>query len=355
MTIELDPGHAGDAGDRGGLDDPARRRPSRTSTPTRSSPRSTATRAPTCSCCSRAAAQGLGGRGKQLSAGLRRFEPLGRDLAKINGAAGQAAREHRAARSPSFKRALRGARAQRHPPRRLGRPRRARRSGASPTRRRRSARRCASSRRRWRRRSRASPAATSSRRCSAPAATQADPDGAGFVPAQRDAADRSCARPSAPIAQPDPAVHHAGPQAGQAPQAGRRAARRDREVDRARRSPTSTRLFNAWAYNPPGSEEGYLFWTAWLNHNTNALCAAPGRQRPAAARRRPAVVPDGAAGRGPRDRAPVHQDAPAVHERAPEHDHLPARPEHAAGHRPLRQARAMGAGWKLGRRQQSGS
>ena len=29
------------------------------------------------------------------------------------------------------------------------------------------------------------------------------------------------------------------------------------------------RLFNAFAYNPPGSEEGYLFWVAWLNHNTN--------------------------------------------------------------------------------------
>lgn len=29
------------------------------------------------------------------------------------------------------------------------------------------------------------------------------------------------------------------------------------------------RLFNAWAYNPPAAEEGYLFWTAWLNHNSN--------------------------------------------------------------------------------------
>lgn len=29
------------------------------------------------------------------------------------------------------------------------------------------------------------------------------------------------------------------------------------------------RFFNAWAYNPAGSEEGYLFWTAWLNHNSN--------------------------------------------------------------------------------------
>ncbi len=32
------------------------------------------------------------------------------------------------------------------------------------------------------------------------------------------------------------------------------------------------RLFNALAYNPPGSaDEGYLFWLSWLNHNTNGL------------------------------------------------------------------------------------
>jgi phospholipid/cholesterol/gamma-HCH transport system substrate-binding protein len=30
-------------------------------------------------------------------------------------------------------------------------------------------------------------------------------------------------------------------------------------------------LFNALAYNPPGSQEGYLFWVPWLNHNTNSL------------------------------------------------------------------------------------
>jgi phospholipid/cholesterol/gamma-HCH transport system substrate-binding protein len=29
------------------------------------------------------------------------------------------------------------------------------------------------------------------------------------------------------------------------------------------------RLFNAWAFNPAGAQEGYLFWTAWLNHNGN--------------------------------------------------------------------------------------
>jgi phospholipid/cholesterol/gamma-HCH transport system substrate-binding protein len=32
------------------------------------------------------------------------------------------------------------------------------------------------------------------------------------------------------------------------------------------------RLFNAVAYNPAGSaQEGYLFWLSWLNHDTNAL------------------------------------------------------------------------------------
>ncbi len=31
-------------------------------------------------------------------------------------------------------------------------------------------------------------------------------------------------------------------------------------------------LLNALAYNPPGSaEEGYLFWVSWLNHNGNAI------------------------------------------------------------------------------------
>jgi phospholipid/cholesterol/gamma-HCH transport system substrate-binding protein len=31
------------------------------------------------------------------------------------------------------------------------------------------------------------------------------------------------------------------------------------------------RLLNTLAYNPPGAEEGYLFWLTWLNHNTNSL------------------------------------------------------------------------------------
>ena len=31
------------------------------------------------------------------------------------------------------------------------------------------------------------------------------------------------------------------------------------------------RVFNALAFNPDGTQEGYLFWLAWLNHNLNAI------------------------------------------------------------------------------------
>ena len=33
-------------------------------------------------------------------------------------------------------------------------------------------------------------------------------------------------------------------------------------------------LLNGLAYNPPGSDEGYLFWVAWLNHDSNSALAA---------------------------------------------------------------------------------
>jgi phospholipid/cholesterol/gamma-HCH transport system substrate-binding protein len=34
------------------------------------------------------------------------------------------------------------------------------------------------------------------------------------------------------------------------------------------------RVANAVAYNPPGSEEGYLYWTAWFFHNVNSVFSA---------------------------------------------------------------------------------
>jgi phospholipid/cholesterol/gamma-HCH transport system substrate-binding protein len=42
------------------------------------------------------------------------------------------------------------------------------------------------------------------------------------------------------------------------------------------------RLFNAWSYNPQGAEEGYLFWTAWLNHNANSTAQLQDAQGPLA-------------------------------------------------------------------------
>ena len=32
-------------------------------------------------------------------------------------------------------------------------------------------------------------------------------------------------------------------------------------------------LFNTLAYNPPGDEEGYLFWTAWGAPRRRTLCS----------------------------------------------------------------------------------
>lgn len=39
-------------------------------------------------------------------------------------------------------------------------------------------------------------------------------------------------------------------------------------------------LLNAIAYNPPGAEEGYLFYLSWLNHNTNSLLLTQDGQGP---------------------------------------------------------------------------
>jgi phospholipid/cholesterol/gamma-HCH transport system substrate-binding protein len=39
-------------------------------------------------------------------------------------------------------------------------------------------------------------------------------------------------------------------------------------------------FLNALAYNPPGSNEGYLFWLPWLNHLTNSMFGAQDAQGP---------------------------------------------------------------------------
>jgi phospholipid/cholesterol/gamma-HCH transport system substrate-binding protein len=46
----------------------------------------------------------------------------------------------------------------------------------------------------------------------------------------------------------------------------------DTSVELSKSFKELNKFFNALAYNPPGSaDEGYLFWASWLNHDTNAL------------------------------------------------------------------------------------
>ena len=73
-----------------------------------------------------------------------------------------------------------------------------------------------------------------------------------------------------PDPEPDPALHPAGREPGHA-----------RRADLAGRSGVATPGLNtgftdlnlglnALAYNPPGTDEGFLFYVPWLNHNLNA-------------------------------------------------------------------------------------
>ena len=60
------------------------RGPNRTSTSTPSSRPSTPTPASTCSCCVAGGAQGIGGRGRQLSGAFRRLQPFSHYIAELN-------------------------------------------------------------------------------------------------------------------------------------------------------------------------------------------------------------------------------------------------------------------------------
>ena len=281
------PGHRGRAGRRG-HDRPARPRPSRTSSPTRSSPRSTATPASTSSCCSPAAPRGIGGRGRELSAGLRRFEPLARDLARINGGLAERREQHRQ-RDHQLPRRQRGARRQRHPPGRSSSPPRTRSSTPSPTSRRRCARRCGAAADACGRRAARWSRATSWRSSSGPASRALIPAARAFAPAQRGAAPVP-ARHRGADPRPDPPLQPPGrsrcSSTSRAPRS--RSARRPRGW-RAR-SATSTSSSTPSPTTRPAPEEGYLFWLAWLNHNTNNIFLDPGRARPAAPRARAPVV-----------------------------------------------------------------
>jgi len=212
-----------------------------------------------------AAGQGLGGRGKELSAGLRRFEPFGRDLAKINGLLAE--RRANIARSiTSFaqlsetlarsdvrladwvtaqNKALAGfanqSEAIQEALREFPSTLRATQAGLE-----------------------------SSDRLSkvlGPAATALIPTAQTFAPAQQSLQSflnqtvgpiEDQIRPfTRQVRRP---VKHLAQAAGPLGKTAKASASAFSDVNR---------LFNAWAYNPPGSQESYLFWTGWLNHNIN--------------------------------------------------------------------------------------
>jgi phospholipid/cholesterol/gamma-HCH transport system substrate-binding protein len=213
------------------------------------------------------AAEGLGGRGKQLSAGLRRFEPLARDLARLNGELAKR-RANIAGAITSF-RSLADALARDDT--RLSEfvSSQAEVLGAF-----------ADQEAALRETLQEAPSALRTTRSAlessdrlarvlGPASRELIPAAQAFAPGQRElqpflrdtvAPIRDQIRPfTREVRQPVKHLKGASGPLGDTTNA-------------TQRSVTDlNRLFNAWAYNPPGSEEGFLFWTAWLNHNANNI------------------------------------------------------------------------------------
>ena len=212
-------------------------------------------------------AEGLGGRGEQLSAGFRRFEPLARSLAQIGNALSVrrenirsaitsfrelsetlAADDTRLAEFVTSQNSALGAFADEEAA--IRETLREFPSALAATRR----------------------ALESNNRLSAelgPAARALIPQARAFVPAQREAQDlfrdtvdpiRTQIRPFTRQIQ-RPARHLA--------QAAGPLAKTTRGLGGSLGE--FNNLFNGLAYNPPGSEEGYLFWLAWMNHNANNI------------------------------------------------------------------------------------
>lgn len=212
-----------------------------------------------------AGGEGLGGRGKELSAGLRRFEPLGRDLAAINGLLAQ--RRASIARSITSFRQLSEAlgRSDTHLAEWVTAQNQALQGFANQSEALQESLREFPSTLRATQQGLQSSAQLS--RVVGPASRALIPTAESFAPAQvalqgflNETVDpiRTQIRPfSRQVQRP---VKHLKQASQPLAQTANSTAGALSDINR---------LFNAWAYNPPGSEEGYLFWTAWLNHNAN--------------------------------------------------------------------------------------
>jgi phospholipid/cholesterol/gamma-HCH transport system substrate-binding protein len=211
-------------------------------------------------------AKGLGGRGEELSAGLRRFEPLGRDLARINTGLAKRRRNIRRAVSNfgdlaetlarsdtrlaefvTSQNEVFGAFARQEAnlretlqelPSTLGETRTALASGRQLS------------------------------EVLGPASEALIPAAQAFAPGQ-EAAQRLARETVGPIED------QIRPFNRQIRSTLRHLSQGAKPLGKTVKSTSKTfgdlnRLFNAWSYNPAGAaEEGYLFWTAWLNHNAN--------------------------------------------------------------------------------------
>ena len=210
-------------------------------------------------------AEGLGGRGEELSAGLRRFEPLGRDLQRIN--TGLAKRRENISRAVSSFRDLAEA---------LGRS--DTRLADFVTSQNQVFAAFASQEANLRATLRELPGALGETRAAlasgktlaeelGPASEALVPAAQAFEPGQI-AAQRLARDTLAPIRDQIRPFTRATRRPLRTLKQG--TAPLGKTVDATSRTfGDLNRLFNAWAYNPPGAQEGFLFWTAWLNHNSN--------------------------------------------------------------------------------------
>ena len=280
-----------------------------------------------------AAGEGLDGQGKALSADLKRFEPTGRYLAKLNGAL--AVRERNIRRvDPQLPPALAGAGRQGRRPGGAGRLLQPRSSRPSPTRTPTCARRCRScparsTRRtpRWRR-------STSWARCSDRPSAPCDP--APAPSARRWSRRARSSTQTTPIIQNQlrPFARAALPVVKVL-----RPAARDLAVVTPKLT-TSVKvlnyLLNELAYNPPGKEEGYLFWAR--GPTTTAPRSSPPRTRTARSATAWSWPLLDAAGAAPAQRARAaarharRAAQPARPERRVPDDEPGRRDAHAAGH-----------------------
>ena len=211
-------------------------------------------------------AKALGDRGEEFSAVLRRFEPTVRDIAKFQGALASRRKnleqvihdfgslvEELGMRDDQLKRFVNSSNAV------LG-------SFANQEAAIRG--RCASSPRRSRRRRRRWPAPRSSPTSSGPPPALI-PAAQALAPALRRSGRSSARRSTRSANQIRPATREIGE-----PIRTSTAAKGLADSTPALSSSFEDLniLFNEIAYNPPGAqEEGFLFWIAWLNHNTNAV------------------------------------------------------------------------------------